>query len=63
MTSGREQTVRAKNSLQRSHKIDNGQIRVESGGKNAPGGMESWRQQYQSEVLSNRITTVFTGVL
>lgn len=26
MTGGREQTVQAKNALQRSHKIDNGQI-------------------------------------
>lgn len=33
MTSGREQTVPAKNALQRSHKTDNGQIRVESGEK------------------------------
>ena len=33
MTSGREQTVQAKNALQSSHKIDNGQIRVESGEK------------------------------
>ena len=33
MTSGREQTVQAKNALQSSHKIDNGQIRVEGGEK------------------------------
>ena len=33
MTSGREQTVWAKNALQSSHKIYNGQIRVGSGEK------------------------------
>ena len=46
MTSGREQTVPAKNALQRSHKTDNGQIRVESGDKH------SWRNAVMGTTTS-----------